>query len=690
MGQPAAAPLPSTSAESARVRSETAPEAEGSPPPSPAPQQLFVLVHGICGHARDFEVWEERLRACERPDWVVRISEKITPHAKFAGSEVCKLGEMLAGEVIDWVKELHIQAGIVVHFVCHSLGGLVARAALPKICEELDDELPSVSYGHFITLNTPHLGVRGANLWMCWKNMGVLIPTAAFSQIHQLTLQDRSGETPSSETLRSEPSSSSVTTTSAAQKPSRRFLESLADPQGRWCEALARFKYRTAVAASHWDVIVPFCTAAICSDNPFPSPNIFAGDFRTFWRVDAAVGFEAGSPLAKKNAEGGQVALEFEKSLSRPPVAAEGVEVSSSDEVALQSQPGDVLKLKTGRGWHVLRVEDVMLDLRVQRREKGEMVQRGFNDKTYAVETMGCQMNQADSERMEGQLQAAGLVPAAAKEDPDVIVLNTCSIRDKANRTGLDPHLQRKRRGEDVTIVVSGCVAQQEGETLLSAIPEVDVVVGPQYANRLADVLNESLQGGQICATADARIMEDVTMPNRQSSISAWVNVIYGCRNERCSYCVVPATRGSEQSRPMEAVKREVAQLTSEGYREVTLLGQNIDAWGRDLAPRRNFSELLRYVGDVAGLQRLRFLTSHPRYISDELIHAVRDVDAVCEQFHIPFQSGDDDVLRRMERGYTAERYRQIVRKIRQEVPNAGLSADAIVGFPGEPEAQMT
>jgi len=332
MGQPAAAPLPSTSAESARVRSETAPEAEGSPPPSPAPQQLFVLVHGICGHARDFEVWEERLRACERPDWVVRISEKITPHAKFAGSEVCKLGEMLAGEVIDWVKELHIQAGIVVHFVCHSLGGLVARAALPKICEELDDELPSVSYGHFITLNTPHLGVRGANLWMCWKNMGVLIPTAAFSQIHQLTLQDRSGETPSSETLRSEPSSSSVTTTSAAQKPSRRFLESLADPQGRWCEALARFKYRTAVAASHWDVIVPFCTAAICSDNPFPSPNIFAGDFRTFWRVDAAVGFEAGSPLAKKNAEGGQVALEFEKSLSRPPVAAEGVEVSSSDE----------------------------------------------------------------------------------------------------------------------------------------------------------------------------------------------------------------------------------------------------------------------------------------------------------------------------------------------------------------------
>ncbi|CAE7499871.1 miaB, partial [Symbiodinium sp. CCMP2592] len=150
-----------------------------------------VLVHGICGHARDFEVWEERLRACERPDWVVRISEKITPHAKFAGSEVCKLGEMLAGEVIDWVKELQIQAGIVVHFVCHSLGGLVARAALPKICEELDDELPSVSYGHFITLNTPHLGVRGANLWMCWKNMGVLIPTAAFSQIHQLTLQER-------------------------------------------------------------------------------------------------------------------------------------------------------------------------------------------------------------------------------------------------------------------------------------------------------------------------------------------------------------------------------------------------------------------------------------------------------------------------------------------------------------------
>ncbi|CAE7211205.1 miaB [Symbiodinium natans] len=299
---------------------------------------------------------------------------------------------------------------------------------------------------------------------------------------------------------------------------------------------------------------------------------------------------------------------------------------SSVREVVLKSQPGDVLKLKTSRGWHVLRVEDVMLDLRVQRRDQGEVLERGFQNKTYAVETMGCQMNQADSERMEGQLMAAGLRPAAAEEDPDVIVLNTCSIRDKAEKrvyARLDPHLQRKRRGEDVTIVVSGCVAQQEGEGLLSAVPEVDVVVGPQYANRLADVLSESLQGGQVCATADARIMEDVTMPNRQSSTSAWVNVIYGC-NERCSYCVVPATRGSEQSRPMEAVKREVSQLTSEGYREVTLLGQNIDAWGRDLEPRRSFAELIRYVGGTKGLERLRFLTSHPRYISDELIHTVR------------------------------------------------------------------
>uniref|UniRef100_A0A7S2JGV3 Uncharacterized protein n=1 Tax=Zooxanthella nutricula TaxID=1333877 RepID=A0A7S2JGV3_9DINO len=348
-----------------------------------------------------------------------------------------------------------------------------------------------------------------------------------------------------------------------------------------------------------------------------------------------------------------------------------------------------------------------MLDLRVRR--LGQALEPGAGDRagagsgaaaeagaiegTYVVQTMGCQMNKADSERMEGQLLGLGLRPAAegAEEQARVVVLNTCSIRDNAEQKvfrHLEPYIQRKRQGEDVALIVSGCVAQQEGERLLQQVPEVDVVVGPQYANRLADVLHESMVGGQVCATDEARIMEDITTPNRQSSTSAWVNVIYGC-NERCTYCVVPATRGSEQSRPMESVRREVQGLAAAGYREVVLLGQNIDAWGCDLTPRRRFADLLQYVGDVEGIDRIRFLTSHPRYFSDELIDVVCDTPAICEQFIIPFQSGDDEVLRRMERGYTAERYVRIVERIRERMPDAGFLADAIVGFPGETEEQF-
>jgi len=381
--------------------------------------------------------------------------------------------------------------------------------------------------------------------------------------------------------------------------------------------------------------------------------------------------------------------------LGRADAFLEDLVPSEVRDAALAGQPGDILKLQSTRGWHLLRVEDVMLDLQAQRlqREADLDGAAGLFTGTYSVETMGCQMNQADSERMEGQLLSLGLKQSVEgdAQEPRVVVLNTCSIRGKSEQkvyARLDPHLKRKRRGEDVTIVVSGCVAQQEGEALLREWPEVDVVIGPQYANRLADVLEESRGGGQICATADARVMEDVTMPNRQSQLSAWVNVIYGC-NERCTYCVVPFTRGSEQSRPMESVRRELQQLADSGFREVTLLGQNIDAWGRDLKPRRTFAELLRYVGDVEGIERIRFLTSHPRYISDDFIRAVRDTPSVCEQFHIPFQSGDNEVLRRMDRGYTFERYLQIVDRIRAEIPDAGISADAIVGFPGETDAQF-
>lgn len=290
-------------------------------------------------------------------------------------------------------------------------------------------------------------------------------------------------------------------------------------------------------------------------------------------------------------------------------------------------------------------------------------------DLTYIMETMGCQMNLADSERMEGQLQALGIRPLEEGEDrnPDLVVLNTCSIRDHAEQkvySYIGPHAKRKRDGEDVAIVVAGCVAQQEGEALLRRAPEVDLVMGPQYANRLADLLEDVSNGNQVVATEASHIMEDSTKPRRGSKVAAWVNVIYGC-NERCTYCIVPTTRGVEQSRPPEIIVQEVEELVRQGYREVTLLGQNIDAYGRDMEPKRKFSDLIRTVGSVPGLERLRFVTSHPRYMSLGVIDAVAETPSACESFHVPFQSGSNEILQTMGRGHTREKYLQIIDRIR-------------------------
>ncbi len=325
-------------------------------------------------------------------------------------------------------------------------------------------------------------------------------------------------------------------------------------------------------------------------------------------------------------------------------------------------------------------------------------------DLTYVMETMGCQMNQADSERMEGQLQALGIRRLGPDEEtrfkkPDLVVLNTCSIRDHAEQkvySRIGPHAKRKREGEDVVIVIAGCVAQQEGEALLRKAPEVDLVMGPQYANRLADLLEDVSNGNQVVATDAAHIMEDSTKPRRTSSVAGWVNVIYGC-NERCTFCIVPTTRGVEQSRPVESIIAEITQLVSQGYKEITLLGQNIEyvscpscdchgddthssqshshsqfvvlvssAYGRDMVPKRRFSDLIRTAGSVPGLERLRFVTSHPRYMSLGVIDAVAETPSACHSFHVPFQSGSNAILAAMGRGHTREKYLLIVDRIRK------------------------
>ncbi|KAL9187120.1 hypothetical protein ACHAXT_010840 [Thalassiosira profunda] len=419
------------------------------------------------------------------------------------------------------------------------------------------------------------------------------------------------------------------------------------------------------------------------------------------------------------------------------------------------AKPGDILMVDSRRGVHLVQVVDVMVDVRrlsyvKARKQKkpaapvviqNEMEMGGSTKKkeghgegtklagvlggalleddtpgldlTYKIETMGCQMNSADSERIEGQLMSLGIRPLSddetvevrvetnnnglmketkkvktEKKKPDVIVLNTCSIRDHAEQkvySYLGPHAKRKRSGEDVIIIVAGCVAQQEGQSLLRRIPEIDLVMGPQYANRISDLLEDVANGNQVVATEASHIMEDSTKPRRQSSVCGWVNVIYGC-NERCTYCIVPTTRGVEQSRPVESIVDEVAELVAQGFKEVTLLGQNIDAYGRDMLPKRKFSDLLRIVGDVPGLARLRFVTSHPRYMSLGVVDAVAETDTACEYFHIPFQSGSNSILKAMGRGHTREKFLQIVDRVRSKLPDAAITADVIVGFPGETE----
>lgn len=419
---------------------------------------------------------------------------------------------------------------------------------------------------------------------------------------------------------------------------------------------------------------------------------------------------------------------------------------SEAREQVLQmsTKPGDVVMVSSTRGYHLVQIVDVMVDVRKMATRKKARLKKKYGspghggtpgkhithlpgilggalttyvnddendddsaeegmmespeimtrkDLTYKVETMGCQMNMADSERIEGQLQSLGIRPLKKEEedtgiDPDLVVLNTCSIRDHAEQkvySYIGPHAKRKREGKDVTIVVAGCVAQQEGEALLRRVPEVDLVMGPQYANRIGDLLEDVSNGNQVVATEATHIMEDATKPRRSSTVAAWVNVIYGC-NERCTYCIVPTTRGVEQSRPVESIVQEVEELVRQGYKEVTLLGQNIDAYGRDMIPKRKFSDLLRSVGAVPGLKRLRFVTSHPRYMSLGVIDAVAETPSACESFHVPFQSGSNEILAAMGRGHTREKYLTIIDRIRSRLPDASITADVIVGFPGETE----
>ncbi len=341
--------------------------------------------------------------------------------------------------------------------------------------------------------------------------------------------------------------------------------------------------------------------------------------------------------------------------------------------------------------------------------------------RTYAVRTYGCQMNEHDSERIAGLLEADGLVAAASESEADVIVLNTCCIRENADNKlyGALGHLKAlKAERPDVQVAVGGCLAQKDRDLIQQRAAHVDVVFGTHNVQRAAELLAEARQHGPVIeileetARDDAEAFPSALPARRDADHSAWVTIQVGCDNS-CAFCIVPAVRGPEISRPFGELVAEVEGLAADGVTEVTLLGQNVNSYGRDLTTRLRtidagpadayeagadwaaddrrrlrplFADLLTAVGDVGGIRRVRYTSPHPKDLRPETVAAMAQSPAVCEHLHLPLQSGSDRVLGAMHRGYTAERYLERLAAARAGIDDLAVSTDIIVGFPGETE----
>lgn len=311
--------------------------------------------------------------------------------------------------------------------------------------------------------------------------------------------------------------------------------------------------------------------------------------------------------------------------------------------------------------------------------------------KTYRIITYGCQMNEHDSEALAGMLERMGYRKSPGDE-ADVVLLNTCSVRENASRRlyGNVASLKRLKKGNPGTIIgICGCLAQQPGEAerIRKDLPHVDLVFGTHNLHRLPELLDQVLES----RVPAFEILDESEGPveglpvKRESKLKAWVTIMFGCNNF-CAYCIVPYVRGREKSRRPGQILTEVAELARDGVREVTLLGQNVNSYGKDLDEGVDFADLLAAVDKVPGLERIRFQTSHPRDVTDKLVEVMAGAPKVCEHLHLPLQSGSDSVLRKMNRGYTAAHYLGIVRQLRCAIPAISLTTDIIVGFPGESE----
>jgi len=324
-------------------------------------------------------------------------------------------------------------------------------------------------------------------------------------------------------------------------------------------------------------------------------------------------------------------------------------------------------------------------------RENNELeYQKTGKQKLMHVITFGCQQNNSDSEKIMGMLAEMGYTHTEKKNQADVIIINTCCVRENAELKlygNIGALKQLKADNPSLIIGVCGCMMQQEHavEMIRKKYRHVDLVFGTHNIYKLPELLERSMDEKYTLIdilNTEGTIIEDIPVL-REEKFKAWVTIMYGCNNF-CSYCIVPHVRGRERSRKPEDVVREIEDLARDGCKEVTLLGQNVNSYGKDLDIDVDFADLIRLVNEIEGIERIRFMTSHPKDISEKLILAMRDCKKVCEHLHLPFQAGSNEILRRMNRKYTKQEYLNKVIKAKQEIPGVALSTDVIVGFPGE------
>lgn len=312
----------------------------------------------------------------------------------------------------------------------------------------------------------------------------------------------------------------------------------------------------------------------------------------------------------------------------------------------------------------------------------------------FYLKTMGCQMNQHDSEVIIGILTTLGYSQTSALDQADLILYNTCCVRENPERKvygHISSFKALKKLNPDLIIGICGCMTQQnqELESILSKLPHVDLIFGTHNIHRLPELLQRASSGERVVEVWDQGkdIIEDLPV-RRGSNLKAFVNIIYGCTNF-CSYCIVPYTRGKERSREPNAIIKEVSLLAETGYKEITLLGQNVNAYGKDLGLTTDFANLLIELNKIPDIERIRFMTSHPKDMDNNLIDAMANLDKVCEHLHLPVQAGSDRILKIMNRKYDRAYYLDLVAKIKRAVPTISLTTDLIVGFPGETEVDF-